>query len=689
VALKPQTPTVASTAPGSPPLRRAGLLRIAVAAAVAAVLLLVGELGNGPSYLAVLLAAFYGTVLASGLVASGTAGRGVLWTVVGDVALISLLVASTGGPDSPFSVLYLLAALGAAGSAGAALPAAIAVAGYLAAVAVPASLPPRTLAVAGFQSAIIALAFYLAGLLNVRLHEIREESEARADSLVTEEDYAGRLESAISRLGYSLGLLRPADILQWAAETVRDTVGGSYVHAALPQGNLHRTVAEEELESCPSWWHPEVQRLVLRSSRSGELLREQPNLPGIVAFTAAPISLESAPGMGALLVGGPRPIWNEAEERILLRIARETARALSGREEAPGGRDQISRLPNRASLVRVLQREWCYEGRSLLLHAGLEGFERYCEAYGVSAGEELLRGIGDRLGSQQRAFHLGADEFALLVGGNVARARRVALGVRQAVSDVTSAAAIPLTACVGIAPLGGPEEQDWTPAETLSGARRALERARQSEKGVVSATDAGAKTEGAEPPGVVRSLLEATQAHDDYLGEHLRSVSRMARALGRQLGMSEERLESLTTGALLHDVGKIGLRQSLLQKPGPLDGAEYEEMKLHPEFGVKILKPIEKLSHILPVVKYHHERYDGGGYPEGLKGEKIPLEARVTLVADALDSIVRDRAYRKGMELEAAVREISTGSGSQFDPEVVAALLSLLDAGDGELRLAN
>jgi HD-GYP domain-containing protein (c-di-GMP phosphodiesterase class II) len=107
--------------------------------------------------------------------------------------------------------------------------------------------------------------------------------------------------------------------------------------------------------------------------------------------------------------------------------------------------------------------------------------------------------------------------------------------VRQAVSDVTSAAAIPLTACVGIAPLGGPEEQDWTPAETLSGARRALERARQSEKGVVSATDAGAKTEGAEPPGVVRSLLEATQAHDDYLGEHLRSVSRMARALGRQL----------------------------------------------------------------------------------------------------------------------------------------------------------
>lgn len=524
----------------------------------------------------------------------------------------------------------------------------------------------------------------------MRLREIREESEARAGSLATEEDYAGRLEAAISRLGYSLGLLRPADILQWAAETVRDTVGGSYVHAALPEGNLHRTVAEEDLESCPSWWHPEVQRLVLRSSRSGELLREQPNLPGIEAFTAAPISLEREPGMGALLVGGPRrPIRDEAEERILLRIARETARALSGREEAPGGRDQISRLPNRASLVRVLQREWCYEGQSLLLRAGLEGFERYCEAYGVSAGEELLREIGDRLGGQQRAFHLGADEFALLVGGNVARARRVALGVRQAVSDVTSAAAIPLTACVGIAPLGGPEEQGWTPAETLSGARRALERARQSEKGVVSATDADEKREGAEPPGVVRSLLEAAQAHDDYLGEHLRSVSRLARAVGRQFGVSERHLESLTTGALLHDVGKIGLRQSLLQKPGPLDGTEYEEMKLHPEFGVKILEPIEELSHVLPVVKYHHERYDGGGYPNGLKGEEIPLEARVTLVADALDSMVRDRAYRKGMKLEAAVREISTGSGSQFDPEVVAALLSLLDAGGGELRLAN
>lgn len=616
-------------------MRRAGLLRIAVAAAVTAVLLLVGELGNGPSYLAALLAAFYGTVLASGLVAAGTAERGVLWTVVGDVALISLLVAGTGGPDSPFSVLYLLAALGAAGSAGAALPAAIAVAGYLAAVAVPASLSPRTLAVAGLQSAVIALAFYLAGLLSVRLHEIREESEVRAGSLATEEDYAGRLESAISRLGYSLGLLRSADILQWAVATVRDTVGSSYVHAALHECKLHRTVAEEDLESCPSWWHPEVQRLVLRSSRSGELLREQPNLPGIEAFTAAPISL----GIG--------PLWYAS------------------------------------------YREWCYEGQSLLLHTGLEGFERYREAYGVSAGEELLRGIGDRLGGQQRAFHLGEDEFALLVGGNAARARRVALGVRQAVSDVTSATAIPMTACVGIAPLGGPGEQGWTPAETLSGARRALERARQSEEGVVSATEPDEKREGAEPPGVVRSLLEAAQAHDDYLGEHLRSVSRLARALGRQFGVSERHLETLTTGALLHDVGKIGLRQSLLQKPGPLDGTEYEEMKLHPEFGIKILEPIEELSHVLPVVKYHHEHYDGGGYPDGLEGEEIPLEARVTLVADALDSMVRDRAYRKGMKLEAAVQEISTGSGSQFDPEVVAALLSLLDAGDGELRLAN
>lgn len=255
--------------------------------------------------------------------------------------------------------------------------------------------------------------------------------------------------------------------------------------------------------------------------------------------------------------------------------------------------------------------------------------------------------------------------------------------------EVTGNAAVPFAACVGIAPVGGPGGVSWPPSEALSGARRALERARRSPEGVAYATEPDAQPEDAETPSAVHALVEAAEAHDAYLGEHLRSVSRLARALGRQLGLSGQPLEALTTGALLHDVGKIGLRQSLLQKPGPLDDEEYEEMKLHPVLGVKILEPVQGLSRALPTVKHHHEHYDGGGYPDGLAREEIPLEARITLVADALDSMIRDRAYRKGLDLEVAVRELTAGSGSQFDPEVVSALLTLLDSGDGKLRLAN
>lgn len=669
---------------------------MALAATVTAALWLTGGSGNWAAYLAVILAALYGAAIALGIGALRPIMRGALLVAIVDSALISLLVAGTGGAESPFSTLYLLAAFGAGWGLGFSASATVMAAGYLTSAVIPAgSLPTPFYAVAGLQVILIALVSYLSGSLGAEMRETRKESGARAASLASEEAYGERLEAAIARLGPSLGLLRVEDVLQWAAETAREAVGATYVHVALPEGNLHRTVAEEELEACPSWWHPEIQRLVLWSSRSGEVLREETGLHGIEGidgFVAVPMVLGEGPGIGALLAGGAQT--GEAGERILRRIASEAARALSEGEDAPGGRDPITRLPNRASLMRVLHKEWGYQRRLTLLYAGVDGFGRYREVHGHPAGEDLLRRIGARLdGGQQRVFHTGADEFALLVGGgNGARVRRVALGVQEAVKEATSAAAVPLTARVGIVPVGDPGGEGFTPEEALEGASRALESAKHTPEGVAHATEPGEDGEkpGTENPGVVYALVEATEAHDAYLGEHLHSVSRLARGLGRQLGLSGPRLENLTTGALLHDVGKIGLPQSLLKKPGPLNAEEYETMKHHPELGVRILEPIEELSHALPIVKHHHERYDGGGYPDGLKAGEIPLEARITLVADALDSMVRDRSYREGIPLDSAVREINAGSGSQFDPEVVSALVALMDAGgEDRLRFAN
>jgi HD-GYP domain-containing protein (c-di-GMP phosphodiesterase class II) len=134
---------------------------------------------------------------------------------------------------------------------------------------------------------------------------------------------------------------------------------------------------------------------------------------------------------------------------------------------------------------------------------------------------------------------------------------------------------------------------------------------------------------------------------------------------------------------LLHDVGKIGVPDTVLHKPGRLTAEEYEVMKRHPVLGVEIVSPVEELAVALPVINHHHERFDGTGYPDGLRGEDIPLVARVAAVADAFDSIIRDRPYGYGMSEEAALKEVEDNSGTQFDPRIVRTLREVLeDAGD-------
>jgi HD-GYP domain-containing protein (c-di-GMP phosphodiesterase class II) len=139
-------------------------------------------------------------------------------------------------------------------------------------------------------------------------------------------------------------------------------------------------------------------------------------------------------------------------------------------------------------------------------------------------------------------------------------------------------------------------------------------------------------------------------------------------------------LEALTSGALLHDVGKIGIPDRILQKAGRLTEDEYAEIKRHPVLGVSILTPATELASALPVVKHHHERFDGKGYPDGLRGEDIPLIARIVSVADAFDSMIRARPYGYGISRKAALREIEENSGTQFDPRIVKALLEVVYA---------
>ncbi len=177
------------------------------------------------------------------------------------------------------------------------------------------------------------------------------------------------------------------------------------------------------------------------------------------------------------------------------------------------------------------------------------------------------------------------------------------------------------------------------------------------------------------------ALTNALDARDRETEGHSVRVSQLARLLGQRLGLSAQALKSLERGALLHDIGKIGISDTILHKPGPLTPDEWEIMRQHPDIGARIVSHIPFLQDTIEVIRYHQERWNGNGYPLGLKGEEIPLKARIFAVADALDALTSDRPYRRKSSLDEAVDYIRQQAGKEFDPQVVAILLQLYQEG--------
>ncbi|MCZ6745943.1 MAG: HD domain-containing protein [Acidobacteria bacterium] len=176
----------------------------------------------------------------------------------------------------------------------------------------------------------------------------------------------------------------------------------------------------------------------------------------------------------------------------------------------------------------------------------------------------------------------------------------------------------------------------------------------------------------------IQALAKALDAKDAYTAGHSGRVSRFAYLLARRMGLSREKCEDVRDGALMHDIGKIGVPEAVLLKPGRMTEDEIKLMQRHPVIGAQILEPVEPLRRYIPSVKYHHERWDGKGYPDGLKAEKIPVEARITLIADTFDAITSDRPYRSAKPLDLAIDQFSKFAGMQFDPECVRVFLEIL-----------
>jgi diguanylate cyclase (GGDEF)-like protein len=177
----------------------------------------------------------------------------------------------------------------------------------------------------------------------------------------------------------------------------------------------------------------------------------------------------------------------------------------------------------------------------------------------------------------------------------------------------------------------------------------------------------------------VEALANALEANDEYTSTHARWITDLSLRVGRELGLDERALKCLELGALLHDIGKIGIPSDVLAKPGRLTAVERKIVETHPELGERIIAPIDRLQVVRPIVRHCHERWDGCGYPDGVAGEDIPLESRIIFVCDAYHAMTTDRPYRRRLSHREAVRRLADGAGSQFDPRVVEVALRVLE----------
>jgi len=179
----------------------------------------------------------------------------------------------------------------------------------------------------------------------------------------------------------------------------------------------------------------------------------------------------------------------------------------------------------------------------------------------------------------------------------------------------------------------------------------------------------------------VHALVSAVESNDPYTYGHSRKVNTYAVALAEAIGLSTDQVANVSTAALLHDIGKIGIPDRVLNKKEKLNEKDWKAIKTHPKLGATIIRNVPHLAPCVNIVLYHHERWDGSGYPEGLKGEQIPIEARIIAIAESFDAMTSSLPYRPALPLEETIKELRKGAGLQFDPKLVDAFIRIVEAG--------
>jgi diguanylate cyclase (GGDEF)-like protein len=311
----------------------------------------------------------------------------------------------------------------------------------------------------------------------------------------------------------------------------------------------------------------------------------------------------------------------------------------------------------------------------------VDGFRTINLRHGYGAGDGVLAAVGNLIIEETRvhdlACRMAGDEFGLMLPETGAEgALQTVQRLLIRLEDLEAGPVRGVSVSMGIAAL----EAKQSPEGLLAAAGEALQQARAAGGGQATIFAGRLSDQTGHPAhgDVVAALASALQERDAYTGEHSESVVEMTARVAEAMALEPEELGRIRIAALLHDVGKVGIPDEVLHKPGPLDEREWELMRQHPVIGERILRMIPGLGPIARIVRHEHERWDGTGYPDGLEGGAIPLGSRIILACDAYHAMTSDRPYREAMSHAEAMAELGRNAGTQFDPEVVQALVGYL-----------
>ena len=424
---------------------------------------------------------------------------------------------------------------------------------------------------------------------------------------------------------------------------------------------------------------------------------------GIRSVVYLPLSVTDRT-IGSLILASREPnVYSRSQIKLLEKVALQIAAPIENaqlyaRLEQKSRIDELTGLFNRRYFEERLKEELARHSRYSDVFSismiDLDNFKAYNDVYGHPAGDILLGNIGRIIKSSVRnvdqAFRYGGDEFVVILPqtGRDA-AYTVAERVRRQIAEEMEKKAITVTCSIGLAsyPADGMlsgELVDMADTALYNAKRTGGNRIFLSSKILPKLPDEGEIPGTGTRPGSlseVYDIASAVEAKDPYTYGHSKRVNIYAVALAERIGLSPDEVSVLSAAALLHDIGKIGIPDKVLNKKGKLNKQDWEAIKAHPKLGANIINNIPKLAPSVNSILYHHERWDGTGYPEGLKGEEIPMEARILAIADSFEAMTSARPYRPALSLEEVVTELKQGAGLQFDPKMVDVFIGIIERG--------